>query len=71
MFNTNLFKAKIIENGISIFELCNDLGICEATFYRKIARDGDFSRSEIKRITALLKLTPKERDNIFFAEKLA
>ena len=70
MFNTNLFKAKIIENGISILELCNDLGICEATFYRKIARDGDFSRSEIKRITAFLKLTPNERDNIFFAEKL-
>ena len=71
MFNQNLLKAKIIEKGVSVLDLCNNLGICEATFYRKISRNGDFSRFEIGKITEILHLTQNERDNIFFAEKLA
>ena len=71
MFNQNLLKAKIIEKGISVIELCNDLGICEATFYRKMARNGDFSRFEIEKIVEKLKLSGDERDKIFFAPQLA
>ena len=67
MFNLNLLKAKIIEMGISVLELCNEIGICEATFYRKLSRDGDFSRFEIGKIVERLNLTPEERDKIFFA----
>ena len=67
MFNQNLLKAKIIEKNISVIDLCNKLGICEATFYRKLSRNGDFSRFEIKQISETLKLTKDERDNIFFA----
>lgn len=67
MFNQNLLKAKIIEKGVSVLDLCNDLGICEATFYRKLSRNGDFSRFEIGKITETLKLTQTERDSIFFA----
>lgn len=66
MFNQNLLKAKIIEKNISVIELCNELGICEATFYRKLSRNGDFSRFEIKQISKALKLTRDERDKIFF-----
>ena len=67
MFNQNLLKAKLLEKGVSVLELCNKLGICEATFYRKLMRDGDFSRFEIEAITKALKLSKVERDNIFFA----
>lgn len=67
LFNQNLLKAKIIEKGISTIKLCNELGICEATFYRKISRNGDFSRFEIRKITDTLDLSAEERDNIFFA----
>ncbi len=67
MFNQNLLKAKIIEKGISVIELCNELGICEATFYRKLSRDGDFSRFEIKKIAERLCLSAEERNAIFFA----
>lgn len=67
MFNQNLLKAKIVEKNISVIEICNELGICEATFYRKMSRNGDFSRFEIGKITNILKLTNDERDNIFFA----
>lgn len=71
MFNSNILKAKIIEKGISSIKLCSEMGICEATFYRKIARGGDFSRFEIEKITKILQLTSEERDLIFFAPKLA
>ena len=68
MFNQNLLKGKIIEKGMSVIEVCNELGICEATFYRKIFRDGDFSRFEIGKIAEILDLSTSERDNIFFAQ---
>ena len=68
MFNQKLLKAKIVENGITILMICNEIGVCEATFYRKLSRDGDFSRFEIGKIVEVLQLTPEERDNIFFAQ---
>ena len=67
MFNQNLLKAKIIEKGTTVIDLCNKLGICEATFYRKLSRNGDFSRFEIKQIAESLYLSPEERNAIFFA----
>lgn len=70
MFNQNLLKAKIVEKGISIAALCNKLGICEATYYRKLSRNGDFSRHEISIIVEFLQLTLEERNNIFFDNKL-
>ena len=71
MFNKNLLKAKLIEKGLSVIDLCNELGICEATFYRKLSRNGDFSRIEIEKIVNKLNLVGHERDNIFFAKQLA
>lgn len=70
MFNQNLLKAKIIERGLSVIAICNQIGICEATFYRKIARNGDFSRFEIGKISELLCLSQIERDEIFFNKQL-
>ena len=67
VFNQNLLKAKMIEKGVTALSICNETGICEATFYRKVSRDGDFSRFEIGKISELLKLTRQERDSIFFA----
>ncbi len=67
MFNQNLLKAKIIEKNMSVLDICNELGICETTFYRKLSRNGDFSRFEIGKITKILKLSNNERDKIFFA----
>lgn len=71
MFNQNLLKAKIIEKSTSIIKLAGEIGVCETTFYRKMARNGDFSRFEISKISDALQLTNDERDNIFFGENLA
>lgn len=67
MFNQNLLKAKLTERNVSVLTICNELGICGATFYRKMVRNGDFSRFEIGKITEILQLTTDERDLIFFA----
>ena len=70
-FNQNLLKAKFVEKGVSVLEICNAIGVCEATFYRKMARNGDFSRFEIQKMAEILKLSSDERDKIFFTQKLA
>ena len=68
MFNQNLLKAKIVEKGMSALDICKETGMCEATFYRKISRDGDFSRFEIEKISSILQLSLMDRNNIFFAQ---
>jgi len=68
VFNCNLLKAKLVEMGISVIDICNQIGICEATFYRKMSRNGDFSRFEIEKISSVLKLSVSERNSIFFAQ---
>lgn len=55
----------------SIRELSTDLGINEATFYRKIRGDSDFYRHEIIKIKDLLGLSIDETNEIFFDSKLA
>ena len=67
MFNQKLLKAKAVERGISISKLANEIGKSEPTFYRKLARNGDFSRFEIGKITEVLELTQDETNSIFFA----
>lgn len=67
MFNQKLLKAKLVEKGLSPINLCNLIGICEATYYRKLAKNGDFSRFEIGKIVEVLELSRDERDKIFFA----
>lgn len=68
MFNSNLLKAKLVEKGVGVIDLCNTIGICETTYYRKISRQGDFSRFEIKKIVEALSLTVDEMNSIFFAQ---
>jgi hypothetical protein len=70
MFNQNLLKAKMVECGKSALFLSNEIGVCEATFYRKIARQGDFTRFEIEKIINALQLTLEEMNKIFFTQKL-
>ena len=71
MFNSNLLKAKMMEKGVSTLDLCEYMDICETTFYRKLSRNGNFSRAEIEKIAVVLTLSIEELERIFFAKKLA
>ena len=71
MFDKNKFKARAIEKGISLKEIAYELGINPCTLYRKINRNGDFSRWEICLIAKILNLCDEDVKGIFFDEKLA
>ena len=69
MFDKRKFLAQMTLRDVSKKELAEELGINEATLYRKINNDGYFTRSEINKLIEVLRIdNPAE---IFFAEKLA
>ncbi len=65
-FNGHVFKGAVISKGFSLQDIADCLGINCSTLYRKIARNGDFSRAEIRKIADKLSLNEAERDAIFF-----
>lgn len=67
MFNKKMFKAKCVEKGMSTRDIARILGINEATLYRKISGESDFTRNEIQVFRQALGLTSCEMDAIFFA----
>ena len=66
--NTGLLMAKIESSGKSKSELAELLGITRQGLYNKLCGDSEFKSSEIRILSGLLKLTPEERDLIFFAD---
>lgn len=67
VFNKKMFKAKCVEKGMSTRDIARILGINEATLYRKISGESDFTRNEIQIFRQALGLTSCEMDAIFFA----
>lgn len=67
MFKKNEFRAMLARKEIGASELAKALGIDPATLSRKISGQSDFYRNEIEKICQILKLTPQETLQIFFA----
>lgn len=66
LFNQAKFKASVVLAGKTLKDVAKFIGINEATLHRKIARNGDFTRTEIVKIVEFLNIdTPQE---IFFAD---
>lgn len=69
MFNKLEFNAQIARKGMLKKDIAKALGIDVSTLYRKMEKDGDFSREEMSILIELLGIEdPKE---IFFADGLA
>jgi hypothetical protein len=69
MFNKLEFNAQIARKGMLKKDVAKALGIDVSTLYRKMEKDGDFSREEMAILIELLGIEdPKE---IFFADGLA
>lgn len=66
----NLLRAKIIERGMTIGSLCNEIGIHPSSYTRKTTGNGEFDRGEIEKIVDVLGLTPDETFAIFFEEEV-
>lgn len=69
MFDVRKFKAQVVLKDKRMKDVAKALNIKESTLYRKIKRDGDFTRSEINILIVYLEIeNPKE---IFFTNELA
>lgn len=71
MFRVNLFKAKLAEKCVTLHEIASVMGCNDATLYRKMQGQSDFTRNEIQLIKQKLELTNEEVEHIFFATELA
>ncbi len=72
MVNTNKLKGKIVENGMSVEELAEKIGIDRSTVYRKIGASGEsFTIREANLICKILKLDKQEAMAIFFSQYVA
>lgn len=65
-FKKELLKGTVVARGYYMQDVAEWLDINLSTLYRKISRNGDFSRAEIKILTKRLNLDEQERDSIFF-----
>jgi hypothetical protein len=72
MIDIELLKQTISLKEKGIDDVASAIGMDKSTFYRRLASGGkDFSIAEVEGICNYLKLTKKERKNIFFARVVA
>lgn len=64
-FKKELLKGTVVARGYSMQDVAEWLDINLSTLYRKISRNGDFSRAEIKILTKRLNLE-RTRFNFFW-----
>ena len=66
MFKENLFKAKLVECGVTLREIASVMGCNESTLYRKMQGQSDFTRNEIQLIKQKLGMDSEQVETIFF-----
>lgn len=72
MVNINKLKRKIIEKGMKVSVLAENIGIDTSTLYRKFKNNGEnISIKEAGLIVKSLELTPEEAISIFFDKNIA
>lgn len=71
MFDRKKFHGRVIAEGYTLVTISEKLGISPVTMTRKMSRGGDFTRSELQQLRAVLNLTDEDMNDIFFAEELA
>ena len=65
--NVNKLKGKIVEKGMNMSDVANQIGVDRSTLYRKINTQGDnLTVSEVSKIATVLDLSSDEITNIFF-----
>ena len=63
--------SKAIENsGLKLTFIANKLEISREGFYKKLNNQTEFKASEIVKLQDILNLSNKERDKIFFTNKV-
>jgi plasmid maintenance system antidote protein VapI len=63
----NKLKAKIVENGINVEKLAEQINIDRSSLYRKLNNAEKITIGEASRMKDALGMTDEEAINIFFA----
>ena len=72
MVNINKLRGKIIENGLSVKDLADNLEMDRSTLYRKMNSEGDtMTIRDAEKISKILKLSLEEVNSIFFSNFVA
>ena len=64
--NTNLFRAKMAENGISVAALSDELGLSHRSVYDRLNGKAVFSVKEIQHLKKIWNLSADDINAIFF-----
>ncbi len=64
--NLNSLNAKIRELSIPVSKIAEKMGISRQSLYLKLAGERQFKKSEANSICNILRLTNKEKIDIFF-----
>ena len=70
MFDRKKFHGRVVSEGYTLAEVAAKIGMNPATLYRKMSGESDFTREEIQKLRAVLRLSADETDVIFFADEL-
>lgn len=70
MTNTKRLRDIIDKSGLKYCFIAKQLGISSYALQLKIDNRNEFKVSEVNKLSALLSLSVKERDAIFFNEKV-
>lgn len=66
MVNTRLLEETIRNSGMTMVAIAEKSGILRETLYNKLRGTSEFKASEITNLSKVLRLSAKERDDIFF-----
>jgi predicted transcriptional regulator len=66
----NYLNSKIDEIDIPITTIADKMGISRQSLYLKLNGRREFKTSEMRKICEILRLTVKERNRIFFADRV-
>ena len=69
MVDFEKLKSKMKNSGMTITSIARQSNTSRETLYNRLKGVGEFTASEIDSLTKTLRLTRKERDEIFFNSK--
>lgn len=67
MVKLDLLNNRIKDSGMTVVSIAEKTGVSRETLYNQLNGTVDFKASEILSISDVLRLSVKERDEIFFA----
>lgn len=70
MVDFEKLNGAIEQSGMKVSAISKKVGINRTSLYNKISGKTEFSASEIESISDVLRLSVKERNEIFFAKKV-